>query len=268
MYKAYWHMVYDPFTKELPSKESFKSNDYEQITKRLEHLKRMRGIGIITGNPGGGKTRTVRSFAEGLNPNLHKVIYTAVTTISEAELFRNIAAELGLQPEYKKGSNMIKINERMRKLYKEQNILPIVVIDEAHSIRKPDVFMSLQAIMNFEMDSRDYGILILIGQPRLNDTLALGINESFSERIRVNYMTEGMSREEVKEYIYSRMRLAEASPEIFDPAAIEAAFGCCQGSVRKLNNIIQTALLEGCSRQARTISSEIIMAASSELAVV
>lgn len=268
MYKAYWHMSADPFTKELPSKDSYKSNDYLQITQRLEHLRKVRGIGIITGVPGGGKTRAVRSFTEGLNPNLNKVVYTAVTNVSEAELFRNIAAELGLQPEYKKGANMTKINERMSRLYKEQNILPVLVIDEAHCIRKPDVFMSLQSLMNFEMDSRDYGVLILIGQPRLNNTLSLGVNESFADRIRVNYMTDGMSREEVKEYIDSRMRLAEASPEIFDPAAIDTAFGCCKGSVRKLNSILQTALLEGCNRKVNTISNEIILAASSELSMV
>lgn len=268
MYKTYWSMTTDPFTKELPVRDSFRSCDYEEIMKRLEYLKKVRGIGIITGTPGGGKTRAVHSFTEGLNPNLHKVVYTAVTNVSEAELFRNIAIELGLQPEYKKGANMTKINERMRRLYKDQGILPVVVIDEAHCIRKPEVFLSLQSVMNFEMDSRDYGILILIGQPRLNDTLALGVNESFADRIRINYMTNGMNREEVKEYIISRMRIAEASPEIFDPAAIEAAFGCCQGSVRKLNSILQTALLEGCNRKTKTISSEIIMAASSELAVV
>lgn len=268
MYKTYWHMSTDPFTKELPVKDSFENEDLKQITSRLKHLRNIGGIGMITGIPGGGKTRAVRSFAESLNPNLNKVVYTAVTNVSEVELFRNIAMELGLQPEYRKGANLNKINERMRRLCKEQNILPVIIMDEAHCIRKPDFFMSLQSMMNFEMDSRNYGLLILVGQPRLNDTLGLGVNESFAERVTVNYMMKGISRGETKEYIRSRMLLAEASPEIFDPSAIDAAYGCCQGSIRKLNSILQTALLEGCNRKAATISSEIIMAAAADMAVV
>lgn len=268
MYKSYWQMTMDPFVKEVPIKDSFTSEDFKQIQDRLKHLKKVRGIGVLTGIPGSGKTRAVRCFCDQLNPNLHRVVYTAVTNVSEEELFRNIAGGFGLRTELRKGSNIININERMRKLYKEQNILPVLIIDDAHCIKKPDFYLSLQSMMNFEMDSQDYALLILIGQPRLSDTLGLGVNESFTERVRINYTTQGMTLDEVKEYVRSRMLLAQAPPEIFDAAAVDAAYSCCQGSVRKLNRIMQTALLEGCNRKVKTVSTDIIMTASAEISVV
>jgi len=42
-------------------------------------------------------------------------------------------------------------------------------------------------MINFEMDSRDLVVILLIGQLRLNLTLNQGIHESLRQRIVMNY---------------------------------------------------------------------------------
>ena len=268
MFKAYWGMSRNPFTKEIDVRDVYMSEDIRQVKERLEHLKKYPGIALITAKPGSGKTLGIRCFTESLNPNLYKVIYQKISNVSETEFFRMIASSFGLEPSFRKGENIEKINERMKKLVRDQKVTPIIIIDEAHGIRKnSSYFLSFQEMMNFDMDSRNYGLLILAGHSILNNTVSLEINEAFQQRISVNYELQGLSREEVGEYVKTRMALADAAPEIFEPAALTALYECCQKSVRRLNRLCCTALLIGANKQAKTITNETVREAASEISL-
>ena len=268
MFKAYWGMSRDPFTKEIDVKDAYMSEDIRQVRQRLEHVRRYPGIAVITAYPGSGKTLGIRLFTSSLNPNMYKVIYMKISNVSETEFFRMLAARLGLEPSYRKGDNIEKINERMAKLARDQKVMPVIIVDDAQGIKKgSSYFLSFQEMMNFDMDSRNYGILILSGHPVLNDTLSLEVNEAFNQRIVVNYDLQGLSEEEVREYIRTRMLLADASPEVFDPAAVTALFECCQKSVRRLNRMCRTALLVGANRQAKTVTADMVREAAAEVSL-
>ena len=269
MFKAYWGMSMNPFTKEIDVKDAFMSEDLKQVAERLRHLKKYPGIAVITAYPGSGKTLGIRLFTSELNPNMYKVIYMKITNVSEPEFFRMLAEEFGLEPSYRKGDNIQKINERMKRLAKDQKVMPVIIVDDAQGIKKgSSYFLSFQEMMNFDMDSRNYGILILSGHPTLNDTLSLDINEAFNQRIVVNYDLQGFSEDEVREYVRSRMTLADATPEVFDSAAITALYECCQKSVRRLNRLCKTALLIGANNKARTVTADTIREAATEISLI
>lgn len=269
MFKAYWGMSRNPFTKEIGVKDVFQSEDIRQVRERLEHLRKYPGIGVVTAVPGCGKSLGLRCFTAGLNPNMYKVVYQKVTNVSEPEFFRMLATAFGLQPAFRKGENITNINERMTKLVKDQKVMPVIIIDDAQGIKKTNssMFLSFQEMMNFEMDSRNYGILILSGHPVLNNTLSLEVNEAFNQRIVVNYDLQGLTEEEVREYVRSRMALADAPPEIFDPAAVTALYECCQKSVRRLNSLCKTALLIGANHHAKTVTNETVREAAAEVSL-
>ena len=269
MFKSYWSMSKDPFSKEIDVRDVFKSEDIRQPSERLSHLCKYPGIAVITAYPGSGKTLGLRIFKEGLNPNLYKFIYQKITNVSEAEFFRMMAEKFGLEPSYRKGDNIEKISERMKKLARDQKIMPVIIIDDAQGIKKSSsYFLSFQELMNFDMDSRNYGILILSGHPVLNDTLSLDINEAFHQRIVVNYDFQGLSKEEVHEYVRSRMLLADSSPEIFDPAALTALHECSGKSVRILNKLCKTALLIGANEHAKTVTTSMVREAATEISLI
>ena len=47
----------------------------QQLLFRLKHLEEIKGIGIITGEPGLGKTTAIRYWTNALNKTMFKVIY-------------------------------------------------------------------------------------------------------------------------------------------------------------------------------------------------
>lgn len=264
MYKAYWGMEFNPFDKEIKESQYYKGEDYREAMKRLEYLKNIRGIGLFTGLPGTGKTYTMKSFVNSLNPSLFKVIYIPMTTISTNEFYKDLASGLGLEPCYRKIDNYRNIQERIRALYKDQKITLLILIDEAQYLNR-SILADLKLLMNFDMDSKNYAMLILTGQPVLNNILSMQIHEALKQRIVINYTYQGLSQNEVKEYVESRMKLCGIAHPIFEENTLEAAYGSCNGSIRKLNNIIHKALIIGCEQKVRMITSDILMDAANEI---
>lgn len=260
-------MEFNPFDKEIKEKQFYHGTDYKEAMKRLEHLKNIRGIGLFTGLSGTGKTFTLRSFIGGLNPNLYKTVYLPMTTISTNEFYKDLACGLGLEPAFRKIDNFRQIQERIKMMYREQKVTLLILIDEAQYLNRA-ILADLKLLMNFEMDSRNYAILILCGQPILNNTLSMQIHEALKQRIVISYNYQGLQAGEVKEYITDRMELSGVRQPVFTESALEAAYGCCGGSIRRLNILAHKALMVGCEKQERGITPEVIMDAAAEIELV
>ncbi len=51
-------------------RNAFESEDFREMTARLEYLKEIRGIGVFTASLGMGKTFALQRFSKKMNPNL------------------------------------------------------------------------------------------------------------------------------------------------------------------------------------------------------
>ena len=99
---AYYGMDKNPFTKDATVSTLFTSNDFNQMTNRLEFIIRSRGIGVFLSSPGMGKTTCLRKTLEGLNPNRYVVIYICMTTITAIDFYRMLNDAPGLEETPKK----------------------------------------------------------------------------------------------------------------------------------------------------------------------
>jgi hypothetical protein len=62
---------------------------------RFDYIKRRGGILLLTGDPGVGKTLTLRRYVDTLNENLFKPYYTPLSTLSRADLLYHSNEESG-----------------------------------------------------------------------------------------------------------------------------------------------------------------------------
>ena len=264
MYLSYYGLEFNPFDKDIETKYAFETADFKILKNRLEFVKENKTMALITGNPGMGKTFALRNFLNELNNNLYKVVYICMSTITTYEFYRQLCFELGIEPPFKKVDMFREIQERILNLSKDKKINVIIVLDEAQYL-KTGILNDLKLLLNFDMDSKNYVSLILVGQPVLNSILRRNIYDALSQRITVSYNMCGFSKNELNEYIDSRIKLAHGNNGIFNEQAIEAIYNASNGSIRVVNNIITKSLIIGKSKQLQTIDSNLILEAVNEI---
>src|SRR5215472_3931234 len=79
--------------------------------------------GLLTGEPGVGKTAALRHITRSLNPHRYQVIYTAESDFGRIDLYRALARELGLEPSYRRADLWRDIKRRIAELAQNRQVL-------------------------------------------------------------------------------------------------------------------------------------------------
>lgn len=265
LWSGYYGLAYDPFDKQnLREKDFFPTRDYNEMIGRLNYLKDVRGIGVFTASSGMGKSYTLRCFAKSLNPNLFSLYYICMTTVSVKGFYKELSAKLGLPTSGSKEMLFEKIKEQLAATFTQSGRTPIFVIDEAQFLRQA-VLDDLRMLTNFEIDSKNYFVLILSGEPRLVSTLLTPVNEALRQRIVVHYSFDGLSDEEAGKLIVHKIQSAGGAASIIDPAATNAVIAAAHGNSRKLDRIMSQAILIGAQNKKTTIDTDTIEASVMQL---
>ena len=255
-YTTRYGLEFDPFLKN--SKDiKVETGEFKEIFLRLDFLVNTRGFGLLTGGAGQGKTTAIRHWSAGLNPSLYKVVYTSFSTLTPNDFYRNLATELGAQPSFRKPDNFRTIQQEVTRLSIEKRKTPVIIIDEANYINNA-ILNDFKIIFNFEKDSKDRAVIILVGLPILNSTLRLSIHEPFRQRIVMNYHIEPLTKEEGRIYISEKLKGAGCSQDVFEEAALEAVLNAADGTPRIINKLCNSSLLIGHSNNLNLITPDIV----------
>ena len=258
-YTARYGLEFNPFLKN--SKEVLvETQEYKEVLFRLNYLLTTKGFGLLTGSAGRGKTTAVRNWASGLNTSLYKVVYSSLSTLTVNDFYRNLAAELGAQPAFRKTDNFKIIQGEINRLVLEKRQTPVIIIDEANYIGNA-VLNDLKMLFNFEMDSKDRAVVLLSGLPQLNSTLRLSIHEPFRQRIVMNYNLEGMTKAEGHSYVAAKLNGAGCTQTVFEDNALEAILNAANGTPRMINKLCNASLLVGNSSNLNIITADAVMQA-------
>jgi general secretion pathway protein A len=264
MIEAYFNLKKLPFPKDIDPKDIFASEGTKELSHRFEYLKSHRGIMLLTGVPGCGKTAQLRAFASGLNSNLYKYFYLPLSTVNILDFYRQLAAGLGVEPPYRKAQLFACIQGAIRDYVENMKKIPVIIFDEAHLFMN-DNFYELQIITNFNLDSIDPAIFILCGQPHLRDRLLGPIHQSFNQRIFLKFHLTPLSKDETIHYVNHQMHLAGAKEPIFSPNALSAIYQTSAGVCRIINMLAQKTLTIGALEKKDTLTEEQVYRASKEL---
>ena len=266
MYTTYYGMSCNPFTKNESIKYRFESNDFRQCINRFHYIKEIKGVGLFTGETGLGKTYVIRHFINSINKDIYKIIYiSAQKNMSVFDFFKIISDYLGLDVGACYKSDIYSnIQKEIRRIVLHDRMQPIIIIDDAHLLTR-EILLNFKVLYDFEMDSVDYLTVILVGQPDLRQELSKNIHIALKQRILVNYTFEGLSREEVKNYVITRLEYANVEYELFQPEAYHALYATSKSSPRRLNNLVNNCLMLGYQNNLKTIDTDIVMDAKNEM---
>jgi general secretion pathway protein A len=264
MYRAHFGLTRHAFAKDTPPEELYVSLVQRELEVRLGYLVELRGIGLVTGESGSGKTTVCRKVATSLHSGLHRVFYIPNSTGNVMDLYKSIAWELGLPTERSRAALYRAIRTEVMRLCVESHLRPLLIIDEAHHLRS-DVLEELRLLTNYDMDSQNRLCLLFVGHPELRRRVAMAVHEALNQRIVVRHHLAGLGREELPLYLAHLLRRAGTELPLFEPAAIEAIYQASAGLPRRANAFAHHALNAAAIARAKTVSAEHVQAAAGEV---
>lgn len=264
MYKAFYGLTRPLFPKDIEPGFMFKHPDFNELEGRLNYMKTQRGIMLVTGEPGTGKTTAIRNFVSDLNHDHFVPLYIPLATVAIGDFYKQLNDALKGERCSTKSILFKSIQERILHYAVNLGKIPVVIIDEAHLL-KNDNFFELQIITNFNMDSLDPALFILVAQSHLNDRLARNFLESFNQRINMKFNMVSLTPDDVSGYINHHIKIAGGSKDIFTANACRTIHNLSGGVIRKVGQLTVKTLSLGVSLKKHVLTEEEVMAASKEL---
>jgi len=223
-----------PFTREIAVSDRFRLAPFDELLDDLHRLISHRLGAAIIAPAGTGKTVLLRCLRDALPEARYRTHYLKVTDLGKRDFCREMATALGAKTAGTYGALVRHIQDRCNALCATESLHPVLLIDECHDAR-PEVLSILRLVANFEMDSRLGLSMVLCGQSPLRAMLRRDALEAVSRRLTRVATLRLLSRDETRDYLAHRLRLAGAQAELYNPHAIEALFEATQGNLRALD---------------------------------
>ena len=262
MYRQHFGLTHLPFEPPGDSAGLFLSDGARETESRLRHLLELRGIGLLTGEPGCGKTSACRRVTDSLNPGLYRVAYVALASGTVIDVLQTVGWALGLEMPRNRAPACHAIRHEILRL-DEAGQLPLLILDEAQNLRHESLDQ-LRLLTNFGLDSERRLCLLLVGQSELRRRVAMAHHEALAQRLVVRYHLSGLRREELEPYLTHALRRAGCELPLFEPPACQALFQASHGLPRMLSSLAHYALVAAALDKARTVAAEHVQRACEE----
>jgi general secretion pathway protein A len=265
MYCQYYGLKERPFNVTADPAFFFLSKKHKEALAYLVYgTTQRKGIVVITGEIGTGKTTLCRFFLNQLGNNI-KTAFIINPHFSEIQLLEAIINDFGINVKSKTRLSLVwELNKFLLRESSCGNNVALI-IDEAQNL-KPQTLEQVRLLSNLETEKDKLLQIILVGQPELNRKLELYNLRQLQQRVMVRYHITPLDKDEVRNYIEHRLNFAGASGKIqFTDEAIEAITEFSCGVPRLINIICDRALLAGFTVETRSIDLSIINKCLQEL---
>jgi len=264
LYATTFGFTHPPFQRTLIADQLFRPPSLEELHSRLRYLIDSRGLGLLTGEPGSGKSTALRRLREDLHPDQVRALYLHDTLVNPADFCRQLALELGLQPQWSRAMTFRLVQQEIQRLVKDRHLTVLVIVDEAHNLR-PDVLALLPLLANFDWDGQSRLALLLAGQSGLRQILRLSHLEALAQRITIRFALRGFDRDTTRLYLEHRLKIAGLDRPLFTAPAHEALFDASQGVMRRIDALAHHALAAAATVHAKLVEPEHVVHAAEEL---
>lgn len=265
MYKKRFALRGHPLPKDACGKTFFDDTDgFRRLSRAFDDLLDDRGLGVLTGGAGLGKTAALRNLCQSLPSPDHRVIYLCDTAVAPLDMYRQLALELGVRPSHRRSQLWADIKHAMLHMVDEQGTLPVLVIDEAQHLS--DRFLiDLSGFLNFAFDSRDVFPVWLVGLPRLLTHLRMQQHAALAMRVAVHVHLEPLDRDAFVAMVDHGLRAVGAKDKLLSDPAIEMLFRATHGVPRIASRLLRTALREAHHRDQSFVDEHVLEAAIEQM---
>lgn len=221
----------------------------------------------ITGEVGTGKTLLCRRFIAQLERSGAAIAYIPNPQLEPRTLLLAIAEELRIKMEPLDFQFHLvnTLNAALLELARAGRRV-VVCLDEAQAIPSESL-EHLRLLSNLETEKSKLMQIIFFGQPELDDKLSDPAVRQLRQRIAFEYRLHGLSREEARQYLAHRVRVAGyRGGDLFTRGAVRRLHKASRGTPRVINILAHKSLLSAFGDGSSEVKGRHVLAAARDSA--
>lgn len=261
MYKKFFGLTRNPFELSPDPYFLFPTLRHNEALASICHgVLRHKGIIVVTGEVGTGKTLLVRCLLELLRRKQIASAHVFNPCLSAVEFLRYIAGDLGVKVgNQDKGSILLELNHFLIGRYRS-GLTAVLVVDEAQNL-EPELLEEIRLLTNLETSQQKLLQILLVGQPELDLKMDSPQLRQLKQRIALRCQLEPLDDTEAKGYILRRLERAGANSQasaMFPDKTVESVYRHSCGIPRLINTICENALIAAYAQKSLQVTSEMV----------
>ncbi len=262
MYYDFYQLKENPFNVTADPELFFASKSHSDAISNLVYgIEQRKGLMIITGEVGTGKTTLCRKLLKQSHKNI-KFALVLNPNFSEVELLQIILHDLGIRTREQNKFGLVNTLNTFLLKESKKNRNVVLVIDEAQNL-SINQLEQIRLLSNLETEKEKLLQIILVGQPELHQAIQLPELRQLRQRVAVHFHIDALEKSDVKYYIYHRIKQVMQRPDssrciLFTEAAIDQIYHYSKGSPRAINVLCDRALLAGFVAETFSIDEYVI----------
>lgn len=243
----------------------FESTSHREALSTLIYgIHNRKGIILITGEVGTGKTTLCKALLERLEPGI-KTSLLLNPYFSEVQLLQAIVEDFGIQAEKKSRLEIIKQLNAFLVDINSRQATAVLIIDEAQNLSSRQL-EQIRLLSNLETSRDKLLQIVLSGQPELLDKLNKINLRQIKQRIFVKHNLKPLAPEEIQGYVDFRLKAAGGGRIMITPESYDIIYEFSKGVPRLINMLCDRALLLGFVTESKVFGPEMFSECIKEIA--
>jgi general secretion pathway protein A len=260
MYEQFFGLRERPFDLLPNPRFLYLAEGHREARANLRYsLMEPRGITLITGDAGTGKTTLATAVLTETDSRSVKIVHLTNPTLTREEFYETLTTgfELGGMPDWSKPKFLSALRDRLE-ADRLVNIVWAVLLDEAQSL--PDELLEeVRLLSNLETPTSKLLSVVLIGQPELASRLNRPDLRQLKQRISLRYHLRPLNLVEAASYIVSRLVTAGGTPvAVFTRDAVKTIYWASGGIPRTISVLCDNAMLAGYAKGQKPVSVRLV----------
>jgi type II secretory pathway predicted ATPase ExeA len=248
-----------PFRKNMAAADMFDSRSQRDLRAGLLMWTELRGIALVTGYSGVGKSITLRRFLLSLDDARFHVLKFAHLPTTPVGLLRSLCRALDL-PMRHHASDLFDAAQAYLAAYQQDNgPHPLIVLDDAEGLAVPALDL-IRRLTTYDLDAEDRFSILIAATEDILATMHHHVLEPLRSRIGYAQPLRPFSLEDTRNYIQFHLRLADVDPKLLSDAAIRHVFQASRGKPRHINQICLYILIQAAIAGLDTIDGDFVAA--------
>lgn len=244
-----WGLKWNPFSSQLPQDALIADKKAEHFFWRCEELLKDGGFAMITGDPGLGKSVTLRMLHQRLT-KVEDVVVAEITRPQSSlwEFYSELGTTFGIELRMNnRWSGYKALRERWINHIETTMCCPVLLIDEAQELSLK-VLSEIRLMSSMCFDSKNILTIVLCGDSRLPDKFRSRELIPLGSRIKARLLLTPYTKDELLHLLKESMRLA-GSVHLMSSALMDTIVEHSASNPRLMMNMANELLLAGAKKE-------------------